>query len=213
VDLRGEVEEEDEVGRVTGGTQLTAPGAGLVERASVAASLEVLADIYWLQPDSWELNDRLPGVTVFDAASTEVPLCPLQEEPVDIDAVFWRFGDFIPKALPDVGTELELVDWRHCLSCVALQGGGHEALREEEGRHPEGERNAFQEPLAEERHSLDQVWNPGAEWLERGVADGLPLHRHLVVEECRGHILELYRHDHSSLNCLVELVEGILHHF
>lgn len=40
--LRGEMEEEDEVGRVTGGTQLTAPGAGLVERAAVAASLEVL---------------------------------------------------------------------------------------------------------------------------------------------------------------------------
>ena len=77
--LRCKMEEEDEVGRVTGGTQLTTPGAGLVEWAAEAASLQVLSDVDGLQPDSWELDDRYPGVTVFDAASTEVPLGTLQE--------------------------------------------------------------------------------------------------------------------------------------
>jgi len=68
------------------------------------------------------------------------------------------------------------------------------------------------EPLGKEVHSRDQVWDPGAEWLERGVADGLPLSRHFVVEESGGHLLELHRHDHGSLNRLVELLESTLHH-
>ena len=49
MDLCGEVEEEDEVGRVTSGAQLTTPGAGLVEWAAVAASLKALADIHWFK--------------------------------------------------------------------------------------------------------------------------------------------------------------------
>ena len=166
VGLRGEMEEEDEVGRVTGGTQLTAPGAGLVERAAVAASLEVLTSVDGLQPDSWELDDRYPGVTVFDAASTEVPLGTLQIESVDVDAIIWSFFDFVSKDVLDVGGELEGVDRCLRLSCVGLQGGGHEALWEEEGRHPVGGGHAFKEPLADELHSRDQVWDPGAEWLE-----------------------------------------------
>jgi len=122
---------------------------------------------------------------------------------VDVDAIIWCFVDFVSKDLLDVGAELELINWCRSLSGVALQGGGHEALWEEEGRHPVGLWQALEEPLAEELDSRDQVWDPGAEWLERGVAYALPLSRHFVVEEPGGHILELHRHDYGSLNRLV----------
>lgn len=102
---------------------------------------------------------------------------------MDVDAVIWWSFDFVSKDFLDVGAELEGVDRDLRLSCVSLQGGGHEALWEEEGRHPEGSRCALIKPLSKELHSRDQVWDPGAEWLERGVAYTLPLSRHFVVEE------------------------------
>jgi len=72
---------------------------------------------------------------------------------VDVDAIGWSFGDVVSKDLSDVGLECEGVDRCCRLSCVALQGGGHEALWEEEGRHPVGGWLALIEPLAQELHS------------------------------------------------------------
>jgi len=206
------MEEQDEVGRVTCGTQLTTPGTRLVERAGEATGFEILRHIYRLQPDCWELDDWHSWITVFYTASAEVPLGALQVEAVDVDAIRWRFLNLVSKDVLDVRTELKGIDRCLSLSRIALQGSSHEALREEEGWHPERGWSSLVEPLGEELHSRYQVWDPGAQWLQRGVANGLPLGWHLVVEEPACHALELHRHHYGSLDSLVELVKAGLHH-
>lgn len=67
------MEEQHEVRRVTSSTQLTAPGASLVEWATEAACFEVLPNVDGLKPDCRELNDGYSVVTVFDTGSTVVP--------------------------------------------------------------------------------------------------------------------------------------------
>lgn len=67
------MEEQHKVRRVTCGTQLTAPGASLVEWATEAARFEVLSDVDGLKPDRRELNDGHSVVTVLDTTSTVVP--------------------------------------------------------------------------------------------------------------------------------------------
>lgn len=141
------MQEQDEVCRVTCCTQLTTPRTRLVERAAVAASFKILADIDRLKPDYRELDDRYSWVTVLDAASAEVPFGSLKVESMYIDSIGWCCINLVNEDFLDTSTELQRIDWCLGLSGVSLQGSSHETLREEEGWNPERGWCPLKEPL------------------------------------------------------------------
>ena len=206
------MQEQDEVCRVTRCTQLTTPRTGLVERAAVAASFKILGDIDRLKPDYRELDDRYSWVTVLHAASAKVPFGSLKVESMYIDSIRWCFLNVVSEDVFDIGTELQRINWCLGLSGVSLQGSSHETLREEEGWNPERERCPLKEPLGDELYSCYQVWDPGTQWLQRGITNCLPLCWYLVVKEPARHALELHGHHYGSLDRLIELVKSALHH-
>ena len=89
VDLAGQVEHEDEVGRVTRGRKLTLPGARLVERALEVLArrqLEVRFLLHRLEPDDWEVHEGDFRIRILHTLLGVVPLGALHEQAMDVDA-------------------------------------------------------------------------------------------------------------------------------
>jgi hypothetical protein len=85
--LTGNRHEQNEVGGVAGGTELTSSQGGLIERASINLFFNNILVNDWLEPDDWHSNNRDLGVAIFDGLLLEVPLCALEEETMHVDTI------------------------------------------------------------------------------------------------------------------------------
>ena len=68
------------------------------------------------------------------------------------------------------------------------------------------------DPVVDEVHSLQQVCDPGGEWLEGGVRLARPHGRHHVDEEGVGHLLQCLGHHHKTLKGLQQVVQALVNH-
>jgi hypothetical protein len=126
------VQEEDEVGGVTCGTQLSTSSTRLVQWARVATALDIVSNVDWLKPNYWELNNCLSGCTVLDSGGLHAPLSTFKEESMDIDTVLGNDLNVVLVEWPYICPVLKGIDWSPGLSCVSLKSSSHETLWEEE---------------------------------------------------------------------------------
>mmetsp|Transcript_41291 Transcript_41291/g.93153 ORF Transcript_41291/g.93153 Transcript_41291/m.93153 type:complete len:247 (-) Transcript_41291:1514-2254(-) len=113
--------------------------------------------------------------------------------------------------LAHIGEEFQGVDGDLRLAGMQLQGGRHEALREEKARDPEAEGWALEEPVHHELDPQDEVGHPGVQWLQAWVRHLGPVGGHLLDQERVVHALQVSGHEHDTRDRLAEHLEAGLH--
>ena len=127
------LKEADEVGRVTGCTELTLSGTCLVHWAFETAVSDDLIDINRLEPDDWEQSNWFLWSAILKSVSAWAPGTSFKIETMNVYTILWGLCHAFLKSINNMRFELESIDWSLCLSCVGLHRCCHETLWEEEG--------------------------------------------------------------------------------
>lgn len=196
----------DEVSWVTSCRQLTGPERGLVQRrVECFFNLQLLLQ-YRLEPDNWELRYRLADQWVIYLFLFFVPAGTLNKQTVNINTnkrFFLNLGSRSHGR--HVSSKCKSVDGGWCLSSVSLETSSHKTLREEERGYPVWVRRTLVKPVSYKLNTAKQIFHPAAKWLQTRITYTHPVVRNFCINKALEHSFELHRHDHSTLDCLLEI--------
>mmetsp|Transcript_53888 Transcript_53888/g.129849 ORF Transcript_53888/g.129849 Transcript_53888/m.129849 type:complete len:420 (+) Transcript_53888:262-1521(+) len=186
------------------------PRQHLVHRAPVNVVLWLLAVLAWVEMDARELRVQLLRLRRGHHHRVDVKPRTLQEQAVD-NASLLGARRLAAGNLENVEVKRQGIDGNLVLPRVVLERAGEERLREVETRDPERLRDAVVDPVAQELEALQQLDRPRGKRLQRRVALRLPDTGHTLRGHGVTHVLELRRHDHETLERLLDVDERAVH--
>jgi len=207
----GQVHHHDEIGGVTSGSQLSSSLGSLVKRALVSpVKLEInLEDGF--KPDNWELRDSDLVIHILNHLLVVIPFGSFDEVTMDVHSRLRELFNGLNKASHDVSSESELINFKAISTGMHLEGSSLETLREEEAGNPVAHGHAFLNPSAHEDDTLEEIIEPGAERLQRGVGPGDPHAGNLAIKEIIHHLFQSLRHNNSAFNSFIQVDQRLAH--